>query len=65
MHSSSRAPHTLEEKSKPYPHSPSGVPGVETSLPLMLTARDGEIDDTVRGKPLHFAPYPDPQKVTS
>tara|TARA_Y100000588_G_scaffold353780_1_gene407478 strand:+ start:4684 stop:6015 length:1332 start_codon:yes stop_codon:yes gene_type:complete len=31
------APHTLEEKSKPYPHSPGGMPGVETSLPLMLT----------------------------
>jgi dihydroorotase len=32
------APHTLEEKSLPYPRSPSGMPGVETSLPLMLTA---------------------------
>lgn len=31
------APHTLEEKRKPYPRSPSGMPGVETSLPLMLT----------------------------
>ena len=31
------APHTLEEKAKVYPHSPSGMPGVETSLPLMLT----------------------------
>lgn len=31
------APHTLAEKAKPYPHSPSGMPGVETSLPLMLT----------------------------
>ena len=31
------APHTLEEKSKPYPNSPAGMPGVETSLPLMLT----------------------------
>lgn len=31
------APHTLEEKAKPYPHSPSGMPGVETALPLMLT----------------------------
>jgi dihydroorotase len=31
------APHTLEEKAKPYPHCPSGMPGVETSLPLMLT----------------------------
>jgi dihydroorotase len=32
------APHTLEEKSSPYPASPSGMPGVEISLPLMLTA---------------------------
>jgi dihydroorotase len=31
------APHTLEEKRKPYPASPAGMPGVETSLPLMLT----------------------------
>lgn len=31
------APHTLEEKNQPYPKSPSGMPGVETSLPLMLT----------------------------
>lgn len=31
------APHTLEEKHKPYPQSPAGMPGVETSLPLMLT----------------------------
>lgn len=31
------APHTLEEKNQEYPHSPSGMPGVETSLPLMLT----------------------------
>ncbi len=32
------APHTLAEKAQPYPHSPSGMPGVETALPLMLTA---------------------------
>ncbi len=31
------APHTLAEKARPYPDSPSGMPGVETSLPLMLT----------------------------
>ena len=30
------APHTREEKDKGYPHAPSGMPGVETSLPLML-----------------------------
>lgn len=32
------APHTLEEKSQPYPKSPSGLPAVENSLALMLTA---------------------------
>jgi dihydroorotase len=30
------APHTLEEKLRPYPESPSGVPAVENSLALML-----------------------------
>lgn len=37
MIATDHAPHTLEEKAKPYPQSPSGMPGVETSLPLMLT----------------------------
>ncbi len=30
------APHTLEEKKKPYRDAPSGVPGVETMMPLLL-----------------------------
>ncbi|GIT03622.1 MAG: hypothetical protein CM1200mP28_08810 [Deltaproteobacteria bacterium] len=30
------APHTLAEKNQPYGRSPSGMPGVETSLALML-----------------------------
>jgi dihydroorotase len=30
------APHTLDEKSQPYPRSPSGLPAVENSLALML-----------------------------
>ncbi|PEQ12956.1 dihydroorotase [Novosphingobium sp. PC22D] len=33
---SDHAPHTREEKAKPYPESPSGMPGVQTLLPLML-----------------------------
>lgn len=33
---SDHAPHTLEEKSKAYPDTPSGMPGVQTLLPLML-----------------------------
>ena len=30
------APHTLEEKTLPYGKAPAGMPGVQTSLPLML-----------------------------
>jgi dihydroorotase len=33
---SDHAPHTLEEKAREYPQSPSGMPGVQTILPLML-----------------------------
>ncbi|HEX8300718.1 dihydroorotase [Sphingomonas sp.] len=33
---SDHAPHTIEEKARPYPDSPSGMPGVQTLLPLML-----------------------------
>lgn len=42
---SDHAPHTLEEKAKPYPQSPSGMPGVQTLLPMLLdwSAREGRI----------------------
>ena len=33
---SDHAPHTLEEKQKAYPQSPSGAPGVQTLVPTML-----------------------------
>lgn len=33
---SDHAPHTLEEKKKSYPDTPSGLTGVQTILPLML-----------------------------
>ena len=33
---SDHAPHTLAEKMKPYPKSPSGMAGVQTLLPIML-----------------------------
>jgi dihydroorotase len=33
---SDHAPHTLEEKARPYPTSPSGMPGVQTLVPVML-----------------------------
>ncbi len=48
---SDHAPHTLAEKARPYPDAPSGIPGVQTILPLLLTAvRDGwlRLDDVVR-----------------
>jgi dihydroorotase len=34
---SDHAPHTSEEKARPYPASPSGMPGVQTLLSVMLT----------------------------
>ena len=33
---SDHAPHTLEEKAKAYPQSPSGMTGVQTLVPIML-----------------------------
>jgi dihydroorotase len=33
---SDHAPHTLEEKARPYPRSPSGLTGVQTTVPVML-----------------------------
>lgn len=35
---SDHAPHTLNEKEKPYGQCPSGMPGIETTLPLLLNA---------------------------
>jgi len=34
---SDHAPHTLEEKARSYPQSPSGMPGVQTLVAVMLT----------------------------
>lgn len=34
---SDHAPHTRDEKAKPYPESPSGMTGVQTLVPVMLT----------------------------
>jgi len=33
---SDHAPHTREDKAQPYPESPSGMPGVQTLVPIML-----------------------------
>lgn len=41
---SDHAPHTIDEKAQPYPKSPSGMPGVETILHVLLTfAAQGRI----------------------
>ena len=41
---SDHAPHTLEEKAQPYPESPSGMPGVQTLVPVMLNhVKDGRL----------------------
>ena len=48
---SDHAPHTAEEKAIPYPNCPAGIPGVQTILPLLLTAvRDGwlTLEDVAR-----------------
>ncbi|MDB4736328.1 dihydroorotase [Planctomycetota bacterium] len=48
---SDHAPHTAEEKAQPFPVSPSGIAGVQTTLPLLMTAvRDGwlRLEDIVR-----------------
>lgn len=37
MVATDHAPHTLAEKQAPFPKAPSGMPGVETALPLLLT----------------------------
>ncbi|MBU1954123.1 dihydroorotase [Patescibacteria group bacterium] len=44
MIATDHAPHLLAEKNRPYSQAPSGVPGVQTMLPLMLNAvNDGRI----------------------
>lgn len=35
---SDHAPHSLSEKDQKYPSTPSGIPGVQTSIPLLLNA---------------------------
>jgi dihydroorotase len=57
---SDHAPHTLEEKNHPYGQTPSGVPGVETTLPLLLNAfHEGKISlekimELMRTNPLNI-----------
>ncbi|MHB1434569.1 MAG: dihydroorotase [Thermoplasmata archaeon] len=42
---SDHAPHSVTEKERPFPLAPSGVPGVETMLPLFLEeVRRGDLD---------------------
>ena len=39
---SDHAPHSKEDKKKKYPASPSGMPGVQTILPIMLNHVNNE-----------------------
>jgi dihydroorotase len=42
---SDHAPHSREEKARPYAEAPSGMPGVETMLPLLLArVRSADLD---------------------
>ncbi len=44
MIASDHAPHPLAEKERPFPLAPAGMPGVETSFPLLLAkVRDQEL----------------------
>ncbi|MDE1821725.1 MAG: amidohydrolase family protein [Euryarchaeota archaeon] len=44
MLASDHAPHALSEKERPFPEAPSGMPGVETMLPLLLEkVRSGDL----------------------
>ncbi len=49
---SDHAPHTVEEKSGEPLKAPSGVPGVETMLPLLLTVASGSWPHSHSSKPL-------------
>ena len=54
---SDHAPHTLEEKQLPYPKSPSGMPGVQTILPLMLDhVAKGKLSLSRLVELMHFNP---------
>lgn len=63
------APHTLEEKAKGYPNSPSGMPGVETSLAVMLTqAKEGkcsyaQVANWMSAKPAEAYQIPNKGKI--
>lgn len=55
---SDHAPHTLEEKQRDYPHSPSGMPGVQTLLSVMISlAKDtGLLDLMAIARLCSYAP---------
>ncbi|HSX04254.1 MAG TPA: dihydroorotase [Rhabdochlamydiaceae bacterium] len=61
---SDHAPHTLEEKNRPYGEAPSGIPGLETTLPLLLNAHNegklslSTIVRLMREKPLEIFRQP-------
>ena len=66
---SDHAPHTPEEKRLPYPRTPSGVPGVQTMLALLLdvVVRDGlslEVAQSlVSSEPAHLMGWEDKGRI--
>ena len=48
------APHLLSEKQQGFPDAPSGMPGVETSLPLMLSMVNKDIFSSVDTSSYYF-----------
>jgi dihydroorotase len=57
---SDHAPHTVDEKNEPLCKCPSGVPGIETTLPLMLTAYR---NDKISLKKIEHLLSLNPQKI--
>lgn len=57
---SDHAPHSLEEKAQAYPTSPSGMPGVQTLVPIMLNHVSAgrmsleRLVDLIANKPAHI-----------
>ena len=55
---SDHAPHTLDEKSGTYPNTPSGTPGVQTLIPIMLNhVHDGRLSYERLVDLMAYGPY--------
>ena len=55
---SDHAPHTLDEKSGTYPNTPSGTPGVQTLIPIMLNhVHEGRLSYERLVELMAYGPY--------